>query len=508
MSRIAKAAKGTVFVQLFSVIGSVLSLVAVPLYLQWLGQERYGLLLTALSFAGLLMFADAGLSWSSMLLISQAYGREDRNEIAKIIRNSISLAVVSCIVVGVIVLPIYLILQSESKPTWLPQSPEAPALFLVVAASTMTTLLLSAFVNVFQGLQDLSTIAIYQGVSRVLGSIASLLAAFLGAPLAGVLGANIACVIGIGVITVVHCVRKYPWAFRLGPIWERDQIVRQLRAGGKSFAMQIGLAFGSSAAVLAISSQIGVAAVPLFTVPLTLINLPLSVANSFTMLLQPAYGEAMGRNETEWIATTIRTILRKVFALLGFLVAGYIVLARPTISLWTHHHLEIPEAMILSTAAMASLSAIFNVFRFALTGMNRHRIASLAEIVNSSLFFGLALIIVRYFGYQWIGLAFVLSSLLTSAWILPRELRVHLRAASVWPAPNFWMRLLGAFAPSLIVGELAWMALQNMPSGLTIPLVGLVITLIYGLIASRLFPTEFGQVNRLVAKFVPGLKST
>ena len=55
--------------QAFNWTGLLLSLVTIPLYLQWLGQERYGLLLTGLAFASYLMFSDAGLTWGSMLLI-------------------------------------------------------------------------------------------------------------------------------------------------------------------------------------------------------------------------------------------------------------------------------------------------------------------------------------------------------------------------------------------------------------------------------------------------------
>ena len=100
MSRLRKAVRATLVIQLFSVAGAAMSVITVSLYLQWLGTERYGLMLTAFACAGYLMFSDAGLSWASMLLIAQAHGREDRAEIARIVRNSFTLASLSALLVG------------------------------------------------------------------------------------------------------------------------------------------------------------------------------------------------------------------------------------------------------------------------------------------------------------------------------------------------------------------------------------------------------------------------
>jgi O-antigen/teichoic acid export membrane protein len=71
MRRLHKAAKTALVVQAFNWTALGLSFVSVPLYLHWLGQERYGLLLIGLAFAGYLMFLDAGLSWSTMMPVGR-----------------------------------------------------------------------------------------------------------------------------------------------------------------------------------------------------------------------------------------------------------------------------------------------------------------------------------------------------------------------------------------------------------------------------------------------------
>ncbi len=494
MSRIQKAARATVVVQIFNFAGTFLSFVSVPLYLLWLGQERYGLLLTGLAMAGYLMFADAGLSWSSMLLISQAHGRGDRDQIAAIVRNSISLALVSAVLVGLVVWSAFLVLHSPSRPAWLPHHPEAAGLVLAVGSSVIITLLLSVFYNIFNGMQEMHVAAGYQGVGRLLGTLASLGAAALGEPLGMVFGANVLCGLVCGLAAAMHCVRRHGWAFRWGPIWEHDQIRLQLRSGGKSFGMQIGGVLISTAPVFAISSQASVAAVPCLTIPLTLLNFPLSLMTSFNMTLQPGYGEAMGRGEQQWVAATIRSILYTGLVFTGLLSAGFIVLAQPFVQLWTAGRLPLSPLMVIGALLIAVTGMILNIFRFALTGMNRHRFAAVSELANGLLSFPLAWLAVRYLGFAWVGFAMFLAAVTTSFWILPRELRRNLQVSSIWPPLEFWVRWCLCTALALLAGESA--RLLSLP---TFPLISIVstallITSAYALAILILLPEEWRKI--------------
>ena len=104
MTRLRKAAKAALVNQAFGWISLLLSLVTVPLYLSWLGPERYGLFLTGVAFSSFLMFSDAGVNWASILLIGQANGRGDKAGIATIVRTSFPLAFASSLLVAIIIL--------------------------------------------------------------------------------------------------------------------------------------------------------------------------------------------------------------------------------------------------------------------------------------------------------------------------------------------------------------------------------------------------------------------
>lgn len=440
MSRLRKAAKATVATQLFNSAGLLLSLVTVPLYLVWLGQERYGLLLTGLAFSSYLQFSDAGINWASMLLMAQANGRGDRTGIAAILRTSFPLAACSAIIVIVVVSGIYVALSNRVGLSWIPAHSEFPGLLIAIGISVVVSLGTSPFYNVFVALQETHLAAIYQGSGRIFGTVASVAIASTGAPLGWVFSGNVACAFVIGLVASIHCNRRHPWAFQRGPFWDRAQVLQQLRTGAKSLVMQIGAVLSGSAPVFAISFAAGPQFVPYYSIPLTLLHAPCGVLSSFSTSLQGGYGEAMGKGETQWVAETVRQVLRQVLVILCLLGCGFLLLAGPFIHLWTGGKIELSSAMSIGVLALAGIGTILTIFRYALTGINRHRVTSLSDLVGGLLSMGIAVIVVRSYGYEWGALAVAGVALVNSGWLLPHELKRALGATELWPPMGFWIR--------------------------------------------------------------------
>jgi len=503
VSRLQRAFKTTVVVQAFSVAGLLLSLVAVPLYLKWLGQERYGVLLTGLAFSGYLMFSDAGLSWSSMLLIAQASGRNDQSVIAGIVRNSFSLAACSGVIVGILVGSTALLLNSPARPAWLPQHPEAAGLIVAVGCSVASSLMLSPFYNLFIGLQEGHIAGAYQGLGRVIGTLASLVVAAWALPLGLVFGANVLCNFLAGIAAAAHCCRRHPWAFHRGARWDWPVIRQQLRTGAKSFGMQIGGVLIGTAPVLAVSSGAGPQFVPYLSIPLTLLNTPLGIVNSFNASLQAGYGEAMGRNEAIWVAETVRRTLRQLLVMLGLLSCVFFLLASPFIYQWTGGRIDLSWVMLGSALAIASSGALLAVFRFALSGINRHRTAALSELLFGGLSMALAFAVVRAFGFQWVGVGILGAALISSGWILPRELRLALSASHLWPSIPFWLRWGGSAIVVAATGAAVWSLMAGFPVLLAMIATAVTIVALYAAAIHWLLPDESKLVFRMVRRLMP-----
>ncbi len=92
-----------------TVINSVTLLVAFPIYLHFLGYDRYGLwliLTTVLSFAQL---GNLGISKAVMKLVAEEYGRNDIEGIQRCITTALSLLLLS----GIVVLSVILVLKNQ-----------------------------------------------------------------------------------------------------------------------------------------------------------------------------------------------------------------------------------------------------------------------------------------------------------------------------------------------------------------------------------------------------------
>jgi O-antigen/teichoic acid export membrane protein len=490
MNRLRRAAQATIVAQCFNWTSLLLSLVFVPLYLSWLGEERYGLLLTGIAIAGYLMFSDAGITWASMLLIAEANGKNDRPGVAAVFRTSFPFAVLSSLLVVVAIALSAIVLELDRGPTWLPHHPEFSGLLIAIGASAVAGLIFSPFYNLLIGLQEAHLAAIYQGSGRLGGMIATAVLASSGAPLGWVYGGNVAGVVIVGVLAGLHCRKRHPWAFRRGPFWEPLQGNRQLRTGLSSLLMQAGTVFLATAPVLATSLGAAPSLVPYVSIPISLLNAPLGILSSLSASLQSGYGEAMGRGESDWVAETVNRLLAQGFVWLGLLGCGWMLLAADFVDLWTKGRIEMTPLIVLNALLIAGSAAVVTTMRYALTGINRHRRAAVGEFVGGLLAVVAGIFVVRLAGFDWVGLVVFLSVILATGWLYPLELKRALGGPRIFPAGRFWIALFATVALAYGAGWITRFAMTSLPVWSMIFATGTVVTAVFLFFAGRWLRTE------------------
>jgi len=508
MIRLRTAARATVVVQLFNWSGLVLSLVTVPLYLQWLGQERYGLLLTSLAILSYLMFADAGLNTASMILIAQAAGQNDRVKIASIFRNSCTLGLVSTTAVGIVILPVMLWPQCQLWDTWFPDHPEFPSLWLAIGASAAVSLLAGPVYNLMIGMQDTPLAAMLQGLGRIFGTLLAIGFAWWGCSVGVVFSGNVVAALAMALIAWIISRKRYPWINLSGHYWQYDDIRQQLRTGLKSFAGRMGTVLAGTAPILAISSVAGASFVPLYSIPLTLLNAPLSVFLTLSAVLQPAFGEAKGMGQVSWIADTILGLRRQLLLALGFLGCGFILLASRFIDLWTGGEVSVPHAMLLSVLGIAGLQAILALDRFTLVGMNLHRGAAVADIACGIVCIATGGWIVSVGGPSSIGLGIVVGSLATIGWFLPNSLQRHLRGQSVLPPLAYWTRWILVQAITYTSGWWILAGLSGVPTWIQVAVTGVAIVVVYAAASLVLLRDDMALLEQEVRRWFRRVRIT
>jgi O-antigen/teichoic acid export membrane protein len=448
-----RALRSTLVVSAFGYAAQALSLIAIPLFLATLGASGYGLMVTVMAFMGYLCFADAGLSWGSMILIAQAEGRGERAEIAHIVRHSVILAIGSGVVVG---LALGLILVASSAGWRLPMfsgQPEADRLVLIAGVQLGLTLQFSVFYNLFHGLQEGYWTGFYQGLARLLGLLGGMSAAWLTRSVEVVMLVQLVTTVGCGVAAAIHVRQRHRWAFAAGSWTDGAQYRTQLRIGAKNFLLQIGRTLSGTAPTLGISSILGPAAVPFYTVPTTLLSLFFVPINSWNANLQTAYGEAWMSGARDWVRTAFRHSLERAMIVGGLGVALFLALGATFIRLWTHDRLWVDPATAFSVAAIVAMSAWLTAGQFLLAGLNRHRQAALAEIANGLLALALVIAAVSWFGLGAVGGGVVIAAIATSVWVLRREIAAQL-GDGCFPDWRFCLKVCLAMVAAALVALL------------------------------------------------------
>jgi O-antigen/teichoic acid export membrane protein len=441
MSRSARAFRATLATSFFGYASQGLSLVAIPLFLKTVGAENYGLMVTVMAFMGYVGFADAGLSWGSMILIAQAAGNDRRAEIASIVRHAAVLAAGSGLLVALVAVGVVLVGRAGWRLPMFAAHPDADRLILIAGLQLILTLQSSVVYNVFLGLQEGFWAGIYQGAARFFGLGAALCAAYLTHRIEAVMWVQLGFVALFGCIAAVHAWRVYPWAFAPGSFTDRAQFRVQLRIGAKSFLLQIGRTLGGTAPTLGISSVFGPASVPLYTVPVTLLTLFFAPINSWNANMQNAYGEAWSSGDREWVKRGFRLSLERAAVLGALGVALFFSLGDTFVRLWTHDRLWIEPMMAASIAASVVLTTFLTAGQFLLTGLNRHRNVALTEIANGALAIFLVVVVLRWFGLNAVGFGVVAAALATSVWVLRREV-IRVLGAGAFPSFRFGVKIL------------------------------------------------------------------
>jgi O-antigen/teichoic acid export membrane protein len=440
MNRTSRALRSTALFTGFGYAAQALSVIAIPLYLRTIGAEGYGLMVITMSFMGYLNFADAGLSWGSMILIGQAHGRRDRALIGKIVRNSMVLAAGSGLIVIVAAGTLLGVAKQGLRLPMFAGHPEADGLVVLAALQLVVTLQAGVFFNLFQGLQEAYWTALYQGLGRLVSICAMMAVAILYRTVWAVMLAQLLVTAGFGAAGALHGWRRHDWIFGDRKWIDTAQLRLQLRTGLKVFLLQIGRTLTASAPVMAISVVIGPAAVPLYTVPSTLLQIAFMPLNAWNASLQSAYGEAWESGNRSWVISIFRHTLERGLFWGACGSALFLPLAIPFVSVWTAGRLVVPPLMPLAVVVTSFTAWFATAGQYLLSGLNRQRKVAVAEIGCGLLAIGTAALAVRWLGPAGVAVGVLLPAIMTSLRWIVSEIKFHV-SPDAFPPWEFLVRV-------------------------------------------------------------------
>lgn len=359
------------------VVAVLTMLIAVPLTLNYLGTERYGLWMTISSIILMLRFADFGIGLGLMNAVCEAHGQKDRQAAVRYVSSGFFLLTgVALLILGIFGLAYPFIpwprIFNLTSPLAIQEAGPAMAVFIACFAANLP---LGVVQRVQLGFQEGFVNNLWESAGKVLGLAGLFLVIYLKADLPWlVLAAAGAPVLAWLLNSLIVFGFRSPWLSPKLRHYHGDSARKLLYTGLFFFLLQVGVTFIYSADNLIITQFLGPEAVTQYAVPYQLFSFVFVIANMFIVPLWPAYAEALTCGDLHWVKKTLNRSLKIMVLPAGIASLFLIILGNhllylwvgPKISpqLWLNVGLGIWMVLLTAGSLMSILLNAANIFRF------------------------------------------------------------------------------------------------------------------------------------------------
>ncbi len=387
----------------------IVAIITVPLTLNYLGVERYGMLVTFTSLVGLISFADLGLS----IGLQNSIPKSTKTEELRVIISStfFTLLVIASILV-VIFSYLYFLTDWEkivNVQSTIAKS-ESKYSILVIMSFFVIGLPFSMIQKINAGMQK-SYINSFWQVYASIASIVSLLTIIhlkFGTP------SIIFAVYGINVLfTIINW--GYFFLFKEKSLLPKfhyfslKSFKELFYFGGIFFALQVFTLLGNSSDSIILAQYLGPSSVAIYAIGFKLYQTLIIPVQVFLEPTWPALNEALHKNDYKWVKATIKSNF--IFSLLTSVVLSIILIffGEYIVKLWIGNSIILPTEVIYSFVLLIFNSNIGGAFCSILNTEKFLRPQLFLIIGANSSSILLKLILVNNFGIVGVIISTVLS---------------------------------------------------------------------------------------------------
>lgn len=359
-------------------------LISVPLTLNYLGTERYGMWMTISSVVAILSFADLGIGNGLMNAISEANGMDDR--MAARMYVSSALGMLSALALGLAVLFCLAYPFIRWETIFRVSSPEAVAeagpAIAVFAGCFFLSIPAGVVQRVQMGYQQGFASSLWAGLGNAFGLAGVLFAVRVEAGLPWlVLAMSGGPVLASLLNSLALFGVQYPW---IRPQWRVATAYaaqRLLRTGFLFLVLQSAAAVAYSSDNIVIAQVLGPKAVTQYSVPMRLFSIAPLLLGMILSPLWPAYGEAVARGDVTWAKKAFfRSILLALLVTAPFSV--FLVLYGPQlIRAWVGTTLAPPTGLLLGLGVWTVMGSVGSAVGTFLNGLNAIRFQAICAVV-------------------------------------------------------------------------------------------------------------------------------
>ena len=419
------------------VISLGVNLLTIPIALHALGTAAFGVWITVVSLQAILSFADLGIGNMLVTTIAQASGRGDNESIRRDIASGAAVLTASAVGLAVLVAAATLFLPwnrilnvgADSSAGDLATSIAIVGFGMVLC---MPLALVAKLQTAFQRGYESAAFGILSSFVSLIGIVLSAathrgLSAFVASSIAGSVLSSIANAF------YFFLLRRRDLRPRVRYLeWPRTGLL--FRQGLVFFALQMSIALGTTTDNLIASNLLGSIAAGDYAVHARLFSISTVLLMVFLIPLWPAYGEALGSNDHEWIRKTLYRSLRFSIAASACISLALLFAGPTLLRLWVGGRLPFDSALGLGLSLWCLCEAWNAGVAPYLNGTMRIKLQLLAAITYAPVSIGLRFALVPLIGVAGIPLGSAVAYLLTN--VLPVALHLRGEASGVRAMAN------------------------------------------------------------------------
>ena len=323
-----------------------IGLLVVPISLTYLGKERYGLWMLALSTLSFVGLLDAGVSPALKNKMSGSFARKDEEGFHYYASGGFLLAS-SVLILGACLLPLLALVDWSAiyGVTGQVSRTEAQRLTLACFGISVLTVSLSFVEALFAARMLLGTVYIYNSAASLLGAAAVLTAVHLHAGLVTLAITASASSI-VARMALLHLAQRRGMIRLSLPFHRIGSILRDVLPSSASFmGIQLANLFIGAVPNLIISRLSGLASVTILAIAQRVATLPLIFVAAVVPVLWPAFTIAWAKGDLAWIRRQYIRLVEITVVLLGLYACALPFAGPLAVRLWLRGSLSVPVSV-------------------------------------------------------------------------------------------------------------------------------------------------------------------
>ena len=359
-------------------------ILSIPISIRLLGNERYGLWLTAGALLMWVNLSQLGLGGGLINELGKAFGQNNREGMRRFVSTAYcSFAVISVVIMAIVVPLSY----SRAVTTFLGVDArsllfqDAHSVFLITGVLLAATIFVNAIVAVCTGLQETYLYLIAFAIGNALNLAGLLILTRVGATLS-----TFTWAMGVPVLAMNIALTLYFFGWRhryLRPRWALVDLASfraLLSYGGPLvFAQLADLAIFNSASPL-IASRLGVGEVPRYAVALSLFMIVVNICDGIVRAYLGGYCEAFGRRDWSWIQSVAKRTRWLALGIMASAACAIVWLGPMVLRRWAGKTIVPSEWMLAWMAIYCFLMVCSNTNTVLLLGLGKVRLKAASQV--------------------------------------------------------------------------------------------------------------------------------